>query len=146
MTWDTFDKLSRGLCEIHIESKDMLDKIISLIFDKAVDEPGFGELYAELCVQLSRMVGWNVILAGKDEDKDMWFWTDDITVETEIAGPYKSREECLEAAASDEEPSLLKRGVQHIALMEVVIAHGKFVKVSKEEEEEEETKIDDYIF
>jgi hypothetical protein len=52
MTWDTFDKLSQQLTSIEVDSREMLSKIISLVFDKAVDEPNFGELYAELCVQV----------------------------------------------------------------------------------------------
>ena len=49
--------------------QDMLSKIISLVFDKAVDEPNFGEMYAELCAQVSKKSGeWNVVRAGRNVD------------------------------------------------------------------------------
>jgi len=130
MTWDTFDKLSTQLCGIEIDSKDMLSKIISLVFDKAVDEPFFGEMYATLCVDVSKKSGeWSVIRTGQDLDKNgKYFWTDDIMVEKEIVGPFPSREACLEAAISDQEPIAQAR-TQKLRLCELIITGDKFVKV-----------------
>jgi len=130
MTWDTFEKLSTQLCSIELDSKDMLSKIISLVFDKAVDEPSFGEMYATLCVHVSKKSGeWSVIRTGQDLDKGgKYFWTDDIMVEKEIVGPFPSREACLEAAVSEQEPTAQAR-TQKLRLSELVITGDKFVKV-----------------
>lgn len=108
----------------------MLSKIISLVFDKAVDEPNFGEMYATLCVDVSKKSGeWSVVRTGRDLDKGgKFFWTDDIMVEKEIVGPFASREECIAAATAEAEPAAQAR-TQKLRLAELVISGDRFVKI-----------------
>jgi translation initiation factor 4G len=108
----------------------MLSKIISLVFDKAVDEPNFGEMYATLCVDVSKKSGeWSVVRTGRDLDKaGKFFWTDDIMVEKEIVGPFTSREECIAAATAEAEPAAQAR-TQKLRLSELVISGDKFIKI-----------------
>jgi hypothetical protein len=39
ITIDTFERLSETLCSIEIESMEMLQRIIALVFDKVSQEP-----------------------------------------------------------------------------------------------------------
>jgi len=55
ITPEKFDKLSIKLCK-EIESiveEDIYSEAVSLVFSKAVSEPNFSKMYAELCVKLN---------------------------------------------------------------------------------------------
>ncbi|KAJ7568258.1 hypothetical protein O6H91_01G025400 [Diphasiastrum complanatum] len=54
LTPQNFDKLFEQVKEVHIESAATLTGVISQIFDKALLEPTFCEMYAKFCVQLSK--------------------------------------------------------------------------------------------
>ncbi|GAQ88382.1 eukaryotic translation initiation factor eIF-4G [Klebsormidium nitens] len=54
LTPDNYEKLFNQIVSAGISNADMLRGVISLIFDKAVLEPTFCPLYAELCVKLSK--------------------------------------------------------------------------------------------
>lgn len=45
-----FDKLSSELLKIEILSDDLLESIVKSIFNKAIMEPHFGEIYSKLCL------------------------------------------------------------------------------------------------
>lgn len=53
LTPEKFDKLSRNLLNIGIDCKTILKGIIILIFEKAIDEPKYCGIYAQLCQKLS---------------------------------------------------------------------------------------------
>ncbi|KAL2612493.1 hypothetical protein R1flu_024185 [Riccia fluitans] len=53
LTPQNFDKLFAQVKEVHIESATTLTGVISQIFDKALTEPTFCEMYAKFCVQLA---------------------------------------------------------------------------------------------
>ncbi|XP_041366802.1 eukaryotic translation initiation factor 4 gamma 2-like [Gigantopelta aegis] len=52
LTPEKFDKLSLELLNVGIDSQIILKGIILLIFDKALDEPKYSSLYAQLCHRL----------------------------------------------------------------------------------------------
>jgi len=52
LTPDKFDKLSLELLNVGIDSQTVLKGVILLIFDKALDEPKYSSLYAQLCHRL----------------------------------------------------------------------------------------------
>ncbi|XP_064601391.1 eukaryotic translation initiation factor 4 gamma 2-like [Liolophura sinensis] len=52
LTPDKFDKLSLELLNVGIESQVILKGIILLIFEKALEEPKYSTLYAQLCHRL----------------------------------------------------------------------------------------------
>ncbi|MCO5602363.1 hypothetical protein L7F22_056494 [Adiantum nelumboides] len=54
LTPEKFGVLVEQLLNAGIDSADILKEVISLVFDKAVLEPTFCPLYAELCVHLSK--------------------------------------------------------------------------------------------
>jgi translation initiation factor 4G len=49
---DNFDKLSTRLFNIELDSVELVQGVILTIFDKAINEPHFGEVYAEMCLKL----------------------------------------------------------------------------------------------
>ncbi|KAL3683609.1 hypothetical protein R1sor_001631 [Riccia sorocarpa] len=53
LTPQNFDKLFAQVKEVHIDSATTLTGVISQIFDKALTEPTFCEMYAKFCVQLA---------------------------------------------------------------------------------------------
>ena len=53
MTKEKFNRLATQIRNIDIESFDVLDLIIKKVYEKAIDEPAFGDMYASLCVQMS---------------------------------------------------------------------------------------------
>ena len=50
---DNFNSLSEKLYDIEINNKPLVQNVIEVIFQKAVSEPHFGEVYAHLCKKLS---------------------------------------------------------------------------------------------
>ncbi|CAC5424934.1 EIF4G [Mytilus coruscus] len=52
LTPEKFDKLSLELLNVGIETNTILHGIILLIFEKALDEPKYSSMYAQLCHQL----------------------------------------------------------------------------------------------
>jgi hypothetical protein len=54
MTKEKFGRLSEQMCEIPLESYETLNMMIRLVYEKAIDEPAFGDMYADLCVLLSQ--------------------------------------------------------------------------------------------
>eukprot|EP00658_Telonema_sp_P-2_P031523 TRINITY_DN23566_c0_g1_i2.p1 TRINITY_DN23566_c0_g1~~TRINITY_DN23566_c0_g1_i2.p1 ORF type:complete len:1031 (+),score=225.09 TRINITY_DN23566_c0_g1_i2:236-3328(+) len=53
MTPEKFDRLLVQLLEIQISCKETMSMVIGSIFDKAVAEPAYATMYAELCSQFS---------------------------------------------------------------------------------------------
>jgi translation initiation factor 4G len=53
MTYDTFDTLTSRLLHVGIESPQVLQIIMNLIYDKAVSEQHFSTMYSQLCRKLS---------------------------------------------------------------------------------------------
>lgn len=61
MTVEKFDRLAQQLSEVEVESFEMLKSIITLVFDKALSEPNFGEVWQTTgglcCVCVIRVMG-----------------------------------------------------------------------------------------
>lgn len=53
LTPDKFDKLFYELLNVGIETKYILKGLILLVFEKAIDEPKYSSMYAQLCLRLS---------------------------------------------------------------------------------------------
>ena len=58
MTVEKFDRLSKQLIDIPMESLEMLREVITLIFEKALSEPSFGFMYAQLVRKLNKGAEW----------------------------------------------------------------------------------------
>jgi translation initiation factor 4G len=153
MTKEKFDRLSQQMIELPILSFAMLEAMIQHIYDKAVDEPLFGDMYADLCVRLSQTVQVlsfvHVIESdeeppteGDDEPSHhdettfmsgtrntVYRWSNDVsTTDSEIVGPFQSADECIAAAlAGDGQPQ--ERGDRTLDLVKVQIRQTTFIKI-----------------
>lgn len=54
MTPEKFDKLGDQLISLRLDSIPVLKGVILLIFEKAIEEPKYSSMYAQLCKKLSR--------------------------------------------------------------------------------------------
>jgi len=54
ITVEKFEEISNQILNVGITSAQILDEVIGLSFQKAILEPHFANLYAELCVKLSK--------------------------------------------------------------------------------------------
>lgn len=57
-----FDKLANQLLDLPMDSLKMLRTLVQAVFDKALDEPTFVDMYADLCVRLNeRSTSWSFV-------------------------------------------------------------------------------------
>lgn len=57
-----FDKLADQLLDLPMESLKMLRTLVEAVFDKALDESTFVDMYADLCVRLNeRSTSWTFV-------------------------------------------------------------------------------------
>jgi len=161
MTKDKFDRLSTQMIEIPILSYEMLNIMLENVYDKAIDEPTFGDMYADLCVRLSQSVKGSefVHILKSDEEPPseadpstdstpngaesssyvVYRWSNDVsTTDSEVVGPYASEEECFAIAANqDNELAPFERGDMELELVSVSIRKGTVVKTMKKKDAEE---------
>ena len=152
MTKEKFEKLSDQMCEIKILSHQMLTMMINHIYEKAIYEPSFSDMYAELCVKLSHSAKKSSFLRIIESDEEpptddglhemdsnqggssgnpVYRWSNDVnTDDPEIMGPFQSPEECITCAV-DEENCLnpVRRGDMELELYKLRIYRGMFIKI-----------------
>ena len=68
MTTKKFERLAQQMIEIEISSYDMLTMMIENVNVKAIDEPSFGNIYADICVKLSETASSFVHITESDEE------------------------------------------------------------------------------
>ena len=160
MTKEKFATLSVQMLEIPIISYETLSMMIDNIYDKAIDEPSFGDMYADLCVSLSQSVQVNKLVHIIESDEEpptedgqaaspnagnqsssshhtVYRWSNDVTTSDEqIVGPLASPEECVEAAhaAEEEARTPVERGDMTLELVSVSIKRGIFIKIMKKKD------------
>ena len=153
MTKEKFDRLSGQMCEIPISSYETLCKMIHLVYEKAIYEPTFGDMYAELCIRLSLKAKQNPFVQIIESDEEpptedgvvgegdgasssnaVFRWTNDVNAsDAEIVGPFGSIEECIDAAMdADTCPEPSPRGDKELDLHSLKIQSGLFIKVMQE--------------
>ena len=158
MTKEKFDRLATQMCDIQILSYDMLTMIIHNVYEKAIDEPSFGDMYADLCVRLSKGAAQAnndfVKVIESDEEPPtegdaapasqqsassshvVYRWSNDVsTTDSEVIGPFKSADECIDAALT-ESGSPEPRGEAKLELVKLVIKKGIFIKILKKKDED----------
>ena len=71
MTKEKFDRLADQMCEIPINSYEILCKMIYHVYGNAIIyEPAFGEIYAELCIRLSHKAKQNPFVKIIESDEE----------------------------------------------------------------------------
>lgn len=107
ITPQTLEKLSARILSIPLVNTAMLDKLIELIFEKAVQEPAFSVTYADLCSSLTNnATNWLFYLVAKDLDTGDYFWIKDFAFEGQAAGPFFSQKECVAAVSGEVMPPM----------------------------------------
>ena len=151
MTKEKFSKLSQQMLEIPLETYEILTMMIVRVYEKAIDEPSFGDMYADLCVLLSQAANTSsfVRLIESDEEQEngsprVWRWSNDVsTSDSEVMGPFKSEQECLDAAlkanteegGAEQEGKPIERGDKQLELVSLKIRNGIFSKVMRHEDD-----------
>jgi translation initiation factor 4G len=150
MTKEKFDKLSNEMCNIPITSYNMLSLFIKLVYEKAIGEPAFSDMYANLCYRLSQQVKKAnfVKIIESDEDPNaepgaeytydegasaVYRWSNDVsTTDAEVVGPFDSEEECIGIAVDTEsDMDAIQRGDMELTLHRLLIKRGIFMKIMK---------------
>ncbi|XP_031622161.1 eukaryotic translation initiation factor 4G isoform X2 [Contarinia nasturtii] len=54
LTPEKFEPLLEQLQALNLDTNEKLSSVISLVFEKAIDEPNFSQAYAQLCLKLSK--------------------------------------------------------------------------------------------
>lgn len=166
MTKEKFETLSAQMCAIQILSYDMLTMMIHNVYEKAIDEPSFGDTYADLCVRLSKGAAQAnndfVKVIESDEEPPtegeaapvsqsssvsshvVYRWSNDVnTDDDDVVGPLKDADACIESALNDtHEPT--PRGDIKLELVKLVIKNGIFIKVMKKKDAE--TNVDNSFY
>ncbi len=158
MTKEKFARLSDQMCEIPIPSYEILVKMICLVYDKAIYEPSFGDIYAELCIRLSLKAKQNPFVHIIESDEEpptedgvagvgdgtsssntVFRWTNDVnTSDAEIVGFFDSPDRCIDAATNpDICPDPVQRGELELVLYSLKIQRGTFIKIMHEKQNPE---------
>ncbi len=158
MTKEKFDRLSAQMCEIPILSNEMLVMIIKHVYEKAIFEPSFGDMYSDLCLRLSQTAKKADFVKLIESDEEplkvvlkvearhlrslVYRWSNDVdTNDDEVIGPFETPEECIGAALdADNCPDPVKRGDQELVLHNVKIRQGIFIKSLRTEGDPEGDK------
>ncbi|DAZ96615.1 TPA: hypothetical protein N0F65_000181 [Lagenidium giganteum] len=128
MTREKFDRLAGQLTDINMESLEMLEAVIKIIFDKALGEPHFCDMYADLCVHLEKnWKEWSFLKIVQNDDDDKFYWTTMAELDSEVVGPFSTAAAAIEDAETDDfEPS---PAPSTMTVSEVRVRKGKFIKV-----------------
>jgi hypothetical protein len=109
MTAVTFEKFSTQILNFPLNNTMMLDKLVELIFEKAIyDPPSFTPMYADLCLLLKEKSNWIFFTVARMHDTNDYFWIRDFQFPEEAAGPYFSQAEAIGAFNTDEELPTMK--------------------------------------
>ena len=143
------------MIEIPITSHGILKMLIENVYEKAIDEPSFGDMYGDLCARLSQHVQSNSFVKIIESDEEpptedgepapasttgesassysVYRWSHDVnTSDSQVVGPFGSPEECMEVALSSEsEQEPVDRGDMKLELVKLQIKNGVFIKVMK---------------
>ena len=142
ITPQNFKKLVGQLAAVKVTSNRMLQELIKLVFEKAVQEPSFSSLYAEMCIALEqKFQDFSFLYVFHNTDANQYRWLTDVAVEVELLGPFNSVEVAMEDAMktleeedddqegsggnNEEEPNASKASsVPSVQTEELLASHG----------------------
>jgi hypothetical protein len=126
----TYDKFCKKLLELPLKNTAMLDKLVELIFEKAIFEPNFTEMYAQLCLDLKEKSNWNFFTVVKSFDSNEFFWVRDLTFPDDVAGPFFSKQDMLNALNAVEGPAV-KNITTTVENVEVLLYNQRLIKTGQ---------------
>ena len=124
--------------------------MIYIVYEKAIFEPTFGDIYAELCLRLSHKTKQNPFVkiiesdeepptedgvvgegSGSSSNNTVYRWSNDVsTNDNEVVGPFGTEDECIRAALdSNICPDPILRGDMELSLHSLKIKQGVFIKI-----------------
>eukprot|EP01036_Dinobryon_divergens_P022184 gene22184-30424_t len=134
ITPQTFEKLSVQMLTLDVSNTAMLDKVIGIIFDKALDEPYFTQLYAELCGYFNKEgTKWVFYTIVKYLDENMYFWIKDFAFDRSVAGPYSSDKECIDAVLDAEVPPPMNLPTIPLENIDIILTRDMLMKIYVQE-------------
>ena len=144
MTKEKFERLSTQMCEIPLESYETLTMILRRVYEKAIDEPTFGDMYADLCCSLSKTAGTmsflHIVVSDEESDNGcpkVYRWSNDVGhADGEIVGPFEDADAALDAAL-EQSGTPIERGERTLEIVSLRIIRKSFVKVMKDASNDE---------
>lgn len=118
-----FQKLIVELCNIPCVDAVMMEKLITLIFEKALQEPTFSKMYADMCFYIehrSPHILCNFFYVVHFESTLQYKWLRDVKLSTDFTGPFNSEAECLlamDAVALPQMNHVLAGPLVHVSLI-----------------------------
>ncbi|KDO29125.1 hypothetical protein SPRG_20125 [Saprolegnia parasitica CBS 223.65] len=109
LTRELFEKLTLSFCEIPLTSFGVLRTIIRMIMEKALDEPNFAQVYADLCARLHAHTlangAYKFLHPVQHATDKSWLWTAISSPSfPPFYGPYESVDACVAAPPSSDPP------------------------------------------
>jgi len=103
LTIENFEKLSKQMTDVRMSSVEMLKETMAVIFDKALTEPKFGELYADLCkviVDTNAKQTWDFVSIEEKDGQFFWTTSSDESLDDKkrLMGPHASFEEAKDSS------------------------------------------------
>ena len=128
ITPQTFLKLTRKLADVEVSNSTMLEKLIQLVVDKAISEPTFSHLYAEMVSILDTENKYmNFFHVVWNKDSQQYFWVRDLQCSGNLVGPFQSPSECVDVSQAQILPMAVP--VSFPVLTELVVVNGVLVNV-----------------
>ena len=143
-------ELSTQMCNIPLQSNSVLKLVTTLVYEKAVSEPSFSDMYAYLFFRLSllktKVTFIKIIKSDEDQSAEAlgvevdctkggsgsvsYRWSNDVsTSDAEIVGPFENEQQSIDAALADENTTPVKRGELELTLHRLLIRRGSFIKI-----------------
>lgn len=149
MTKEKFEKLAEQMIEVPIANYEILTMMIHIVYEKAIMEPTFGDIYAELCYRLSQKAKESPFLQIIESDEEpptedgnteegegssshntVYRWSNDVgTNDSEVVGPFETIEDCLYAATNPDDCPEPQKRIGEMVLHSVKISQGIFIKI-----------------
>ena len=126
-----------------MESITFLNTLIGRIFEKAIGEPTFADMYANLCLMLSHKMTSLPFLHIFRSDEEEFFWSADVShTDEEVVGPLGSKAECMGKVFDENQQDVetVKRGETVLELVEIKIVKETFVKIMREKEAKDDER------
>ena len=139
LTVEKFDVVSEQIINIGIIDEHILLSVISIIFEKALDEPSFGAMYASLCLKISQELynvqNWtgqgpknafrvNLINKCQQEFQKNSKWSEEDGTSVE---ERKSRRKMLESLSAEEKLKFAEEEYERAKLKRRVLGNIRFV-------------------
>ncbi|CCI40050.1 unnamed protein product [Albugo candida] len=99
LTREKFEKLTKILCDIPIQTFHTLRILVASVMDKAIEECNFADVYADLCKEIhlrTKDTLWPFVnVVESIGQKQEFYWTTISSMEEDLDGPFPSIQECL---------------------------------------------------